>query len=315
MAYISRTVAIVGFGRSGTTWLSDIVSKASGQALLFEPWHPEVLDQSKQLSYRTSYNDVETAELAGFLTNALDKGQPVPWLLRNHLPTAVHEAEAPLTAEIWQQVGILGFKTIRATMMPEWIINNIARRMLFVVRNPLAVVSSIVRRTNFWEYGWPDTYEIFMANAFAGESADIADVHETLLARPAPTSDLEKVALMWAVTHAIAVPRLERAHVPILYYEDLYRQPFEWARKVLDVLGMEERGILPTYLFTPAMTTMRTLHGKGGLQTASGERVPADFFWRDTLSEDEQATVLRIVDDFGVQLYSADAARLRATTS
>lgn len=315
MPDISRTVAIVGFGRSGTTWLSDIVSKASGQALLFEPWHPEVLEGSKRFSYRSSYSDAETVELVNYLARALDKGQPVPWLLRNHLPTAVHEAEPELTAEIWAQIGILGFKTIRATMVPDWIIANIARRMVFVVRHPLAVVSSILRRANFWEYGWPETYDIFVANAFVGAAGEIDGVHETLLSRPPPTTDLEKVALMWAVTHAIAVPRLEQAQVPIVLYENLYRQPFEWARKVLDALGMEDRGILPTYLFTPAMTTMRTLHGRSGLQTASGAPVPADFFWRDTLSGEDQATVLSIVDDFGVELYSSDPSRLRATIS
>jgi hypothetical protein len=312
MPDISSTVAIVGFGRSGTTWLSDIVSKASGRALLFEPWHPEVLGRSTDFSYRSSYTEEETAELVEHLSSALDKRQPVPWLLRNHLPTAVHESEPKLTQQIWDQIGILGFKSIRATLAPDWVIDNIAARLVYVVRNPLAVVASIVRRTNFWEFGWPKTYEIFSENAFACAAPDIADIHDRFRARPAMSSDLEKIAVMWAVTHAVAVPRLEKAGAPIIYYEDLYRRPFESARSVLDVLGMEDRGILPTYLFTPAMTTMRTLHGRTGLQTATGAPVPPDFFWRDTLSAEEQATVLRIVEDFGVELYSADSPRPRA---
>ncbi len=315
MPDISSTVAIVGFGRSGTTWLSDIVSKASGAALLFEPWHPEVLARSTDFSYRSSYTADETAELVEHLSSALDKRQRVPWLLRNHLPTEVHEAEPRLTEEIWSQIGVLGFKTIRGTLAPDWILENIAQRMVYVVRNPLAVVASIVRRTNFWEFGWPKTYEIFGANAFAGASPELDDIQERFRARPSPSTDLEKIAVMWAVTHAVAVPRLERAGAPIINYEDLYRRPFETARRVLDLLGMEDRGILPTYLFTPAMTTMRTLHGRTGLQTATGAPVPADFFWRETLSDEEQATVLEIVDEFGVQLYTADGPRRRAATA
>jgi hypothetical protein len=315
MPDISSTVAIVGFGRSGTTWLSDIVSKASGEALLFEPWHPEVLSRSTDFSYRSSYTEEETAELVEHLSNALDKRQPVPWLLRNHLPTAVHESEPKLTQQIWDQIGVLGFKTIRATLAPDWVLDNIARRLIYVVRNPLAVVASIVRRTNFWEFGWPKTYEIFSENVFAGASSDLDEIREKFRTQPSMSSDLEKIAAMWAVTHAVAVPRLEKAGTPIIYYEDLYRRPFESARKVLDALGMQDRGILPTYLFTPAMTTMRTLHGRTGLQTVTGAPVPPDFFWRDTLSDEEQATVLRIVEDFGVELYSADAARPRAAIS
>ena len=47
----------------------------------------------------------------------------------------------------------------------------------------------------------------------------------------------------------MAVPRLEKAGVPIVFYEDLYRRPFDSARKVLDVLGMENRNSadLPVY--------------------------------------------------------------------
>lgn len=311
----ARTVAIVGFGRSGTTWLSDIVSKASGQALLFEPWHPEVLAKSTQYSYRSSYSEEETAELAGHLSSALNKQQPVPWLLRNHLPTEVHEADPSLTQLIWDQIGVMGFKTIRATLVPDWVLENVAGQMIYVVRHPLAVVASIARRANFWEFGWPKTFEIFSENAFLGASSDLDEVREQFLQRATLSSDLEKIALMWAVTHAISLPRLEASNTPIVYYEDLYRQPFVWARKVLDALGREDHGVLPTYLFTPAMTTMRTMHGRGGLQITRSAVVPADFFWRDTLSEEEQSTVLRIVDDFNVGLYSADTPRPRATIS
>jgi len=306
---VPMTVAILGFGRSGTTWLSDIVSKAAGRALVFEPWHPEVLPESRELSYRSSYTEDETELLRGHLGAVLAKQRRHPWLLRNHLPAPVHEIDPRFVEQVWDEIDVLGFKAIRACMVPEWIVQHVAQRCVFLVRHPLAVVASIVRRSNFWEFGWPDTFDLFVRNALRGTDPVTAEVAETHARRPAPEGVVDRVALMWAITHAIALPRLEHAGIPVLFYEDLYDRPFLWARTALAHLGLDEHGLLPTYLFTPAMTTHRTLHGTGGLYDAGGERIAPDFFWRDTLDGDDQRTILGIVEEFGVDLYAADGSR------
>lgn len=300
------TVAILGFGRSGTTWLSDIVSKAAGRALLFEPWHPEVLPESRDLSYRTSYTAEESEALSGHLRAMLAKQRRNAWLLRNHLPAAVHEIDARFVDQVWDEIEIIGFKAIRASMVPDWVMAHAAQRCVFLVRHPLAVVASIHRRSNFWEFGWPDTFDLFIRNALDRGDPTVEAVAETYARRPAPEGVIDRIALMWAITHAVALPRLERAGIPVLFYEDLYDHPFLWARTALAHLGLGEHGLLPTYLFTPAMTTHRTLHGTGGLYDAGGERIALDFFWRETLDAGEQRTVLGIVEAFGVDLYAAD---------
>jgi hypothetical protein len=308
-------ISILGFGRSGTTWLSDIVSKASGQALLFEPWHPEVMDASRELSYRSAYSEEESTRVARHLVAVLAKEKRVAWLLRNHLPWPLHETDPALIGEIWEQVEILGFKTIRAPMAPDWIVEHFGRRMLYVVRHPLAVVASILRRRNFWEFGWPDTYEIFARNAFAVHDGATAAALEAFERRRPARSDVERIATMWAVTHAVALPKLEKLGIAVLHYEDFYDQPFEAARRALNQLGLEDRGILPTYLFTPAMTTLRTMHGQGGLKETGGASIPPDFFWRDTLTGEDQKLVLDVVADFGVWLYEPDGSKASATIS
>ena len=303
------TVAILGFGRSGTTWLSDIVSKAAGRALLFEPWHPDVLAESRELSYRTSYTEQESEFLAAHLRDTLAKKRRSAWLLRNHLPAPVHEVDPRFVEQVWDEIQVLGFKAIRASMIPEWVVTHAARRCVFLVRHPLAVVASIHRRSNFWEFGWPGTFDLFVRNALHRGDPATEPIAEIYARRPAPEGEVDRIALMWAITHAIALPRLERAGIPVVFYEDLYDRPFMWARTALAHLGLEEHGLLPTYLFTPAMTTHRTLHGTDGLYDARGERIAPDFFWRETLDADDQRTVLETVEAFGVGLYAADGSR------
>ena len=306
-----ENVAVLGFGRSGTTWVSDIISKVAGTAVLFEPWHPEVLPDSEALSYRTTYDGTESEAVLAHLRAALSKQQRVPWLLRNHLPAAVHEVDPRFVEQVWDEVGVLGFKTIRGMMMPDWIVENIAPRAIFIVRHPLAVVASIKRRSNFWEFGWPRTFELFLRNALGGKDPIVAEIRAAVEKRGTGRNDIERVSLMWAVTHAIAVPKMQRVGVPILFYEDLYDDPFRWTRKLLGHLDLESHGILPTYLFTPALTTHRTLHGQGGLRDPGGGRIDPEFFWSDTLSPSEQETVLEVVDAFGVHLYGPDGSRVR----
>lgn len=315
MTLPTDTVSILGFGRSGTTWVSDIVSKASGRAVLFEPLHPEVLDRSRELSYRSEFDEADSRHLRQHLKSVLDKGDRSAWLLRNHLPWPPHEIDAHLTDLIWDEVHVLGFKSIRATLAPDWVVQEFGRRMLFVMRHPLAVVASVSRRANFWEFGWPETYEIFIANSLAAEHQITRRVRDLFESRPAPVSSLERVATMWAITHAVAVPKLDDLGVPIFFYEDLYERPFTTSRKMLSHLGLNSQNLLPTYLFTPAMTTMRTLHGKGALKNQDGSSVPQDFFWQETLEPEEQKQVLEIVEAYGIGLYDPDGSRTRATTN
>jgi len=304
-----KWATILGFGRSGTTWLSDIVSKSLGAAILFEPLHPEVLPDSQGLSYRSELSPSESGALLNHLTNLLEKQNRSPWLLRNHLPGRVHEIDPGLNALIWREVDIIGMKSIRAALAPAWVAQNIGSNVVFIVRHPLAVVSSILRRENFWEFGWPRTWEVFIANALSGRSTEISRTRELYESSKAPEALLDRVATMWAITHAIAIPQVHRLGLLVTFYEDLYQSPFRESKEVLGYLGHEGAGVMPQHLFTPSMTTMRTLHGQRGLKTSGGLSVPASFFWKETLSRDEQRRVLDIVDAYGVHLYRADGTK------
>ena len=165
---IKNKIIILGFGRSGTPWLSDIISKTLGGLILFEPLHPKVLSNSKEIAYSKINEDKQSLQLIKHLNNVLENNNRSDWLLRNHIPYKIEEMGQDYFNLIWDYCRIIGFKSIRANHMIEWIYHNISKDIIFVTRHPSAVIASILRREKnghkFWEFGWPRTYEIFINN-------------------------------------------------------------------------------------------------------------------------------------------------------
>lgn len=327
---IERPIVILGFGRSGTTWLSDIVSKATGQLILFEPLHWSVIDGidppypgfhprlseaplAREFGYISSITYEARAEfLKDYFDDVLNKRWQRPWLLRNHVMTkerSMENLDPSFLKLLWDECSVLGFKEIRANFIIKWLQKELNPRIVFVIRHPLAVVSSLKKRLNFWEFGWSATYGRFMeqiknSNYRLYEIANrMSPVEEVKSGKEEEEYEkIKKYAIMWAITHAIAIPTLDKLNLPLWYYEDFYQNPFSESRKLLKYLGYERAHIHPSHLFTPAMTTLKTLHGLRETESQVAEKGSA-FFWESSLSEKEADLVMSVVEFFDIDLY------------
>jgi hypothetical protein len=298
-------IVILGFGRSGTTWVSDIVSKIYGGLILFEPFHPSVTDRSKQFSYLTITDDENSAILKEYFENLLNKKHRKNWLLRNHIPTRIEDADPEFINLIWKECSIVGFKEIRSNFIIPWLKDNLNAKIIFIIRNPLAVVSSIKNRLNFWEFGWQETFQIFLEKTIYNDYYKKHKISSCIDILKRFKSDIEKVGFMWAITHAIVLPELKKQNIPIFYYEDFYKNPFSTVRTLFRYLGEDQIGMHPSYLFTPSMTTLKTIHGLKNMDQKLNFK-NLSFFWEETLSRKEVDLVLDIVSLFGINIYNND---------
>jgi hypothetical protein len=293
---------ILGFGRSGTTWISDIISKVTGSLILFEPLHPSVTDLSRNFSYSAVANKDDSIILKDYLENVLNKRHRKMWLMRNHVPTPLENVSHNFLEVLWEECSVIGFKEIRANFMIPWLRSNLNAKIIFVVRHPLAVVSSILKRSNFWEFGWPDTYELFLEKTIYNSCYKDHEISTCIDLIQSAKTTLEKITVMWAVTHAIALPELKKLNLPFFYYEDIYCDPFSSIRNMFRYLGYNQIKLHPSYLFTPSMTTLKTIHGLYSME----ERILSKnlaFFWERILSEKEIGTVMDIVGHFRIHVY------------
>lgn len=299
------SVAILGFGRSGTTWISDIVSKVTGRLVLFEPLHPAASALGKRFTYSRG-GAAATDPLAKYLDDVLGGRVRAKWLLRNHLPVALDEVSEEFVDAIWRECAIAGFKEIRANFMIPWIARNLDVRIVFVMRHPLAVMASLKRRVRFFEeFGWDEHAMMFVERVFLNEEYSATAVPGALRRFLRARTDLERWAIMWAATHAVALADLACLGLPVFHYERFYEEPYAATRDLLRFLGCADLCIHPSHLFVPSMTTNRTLHGlRDGEERIAREG--ASLFWEGVLTREEIDSTMEIVQSFGIRSYSED---------
>ena len=155
---MNRPIIILGLGRSGTTWLSDIISKYSGGMVLFEPMHPGTYPASHHILYK---DKIATVDAIDHISGVLNKDIRSPWLLRNHLNSDVDVVDPFYVKSLWDKCAVIGFKSIRLNSSFIDIVQFYDARLIYIIRHPLAVISSIVNRPNFWEdIGWKKHWKL-----------------------------------------------------------------------------------------------------------------------------------------------------------
>lgn len=300
-----KNIIVLGFGRSGTTWIADIISKITGQLILFEPIHPSVTKLAAKLSYSTINGNGDSESLSEllkkFYENVLIKKHRKKWLMRNHVPDKLENISDSFLDTLWGECSIAGFKEIRANFLIEWFLQKLDAKIVFIMRHPGATISSIKGRSNFWEFGWPGTYKLFLEKTIYHKYYKDHPIANYVEVVERANTYAENCAIMWAITHAIALPELARLKLPIFFYENFYDFPFSSSRTLMRYLNYNNVDIHPSYLFTPSMTTLRTIHGIRIMEEERKRRGMA--FFEEKLSNQELHDIMEIVRTFGITYY------------
>ena len=298
----NQPIVVLGFGRSGTTWIADIISKSLGKLILFEPIHPSVTDIAEELAY-SSISDNITNKLISLYNNIFNQNHRKMWLLRNHVPDRLENISGDFLELLWNKCEIGGIKEIRANFLIDWYLKNMDAKIVFIIRHPCATVSSIKGRPNFWEFGWPRTYEIFLQKTIFSQTYKNHPIQNNINLIKSVKSYEEKIAIMWAITHAISLPKMKELNLPVIIYENLYDDPFNVSRELLTYLGYPQAPIHPSYLFTPSMTTLKTIHGIKDLEERKKKK-GWSFFWEERLTDNDVKAIMHIVNEFGIDIFN-----------
>ena len=301
-AVVKNPIIVLSFGRSGSTWVSDIISKNLGGLLLFEPLHPETCPFPQRACYADGSDPAFSVELERFLSEILDRRHRNRWLLRNHLFSPLEAVSPAFVDMVWEESPVLGFKEIRANFLIEWLIDHFDARVVYLVRHPAAVVASLRRRKNFWnEFGFETHWRLFQDHVVRNpRHLQALAPYRQIIDRA--QSQVERETVMWAVSHKLASEALRRRGLPIFRYEDFYEHPFPTTRALIRHLGGDPAAIHPAHIFVPSMTTIRTVHGL----TSSESDFAAKgwgIFWDDILSPAEFDGVMALVQAFDIQDY------------
>lgn len=287
---VEDTIVVTGSPRSGTTWLSELLRELPGYKMLNEPLHLKSAPETKQLDnldWRTHVSpNADFPELESLLRRALTGrvGTTWKWRLKDSNPIRQlmqHTRQRKLLV-----------KLIRAGRMLPWVTQRFpVRAVVSTFRHPCAVVAS---QLNFgWEVHhlpesgrlqqtlgqFPDAIE----NRYGGILAEI-DTPAGLL------------AAVWCIDTYLTLRQPVYRPWIVTTYEDLLERREAEMNRIFDALDAPVPEGLRAQFDEPSHSAADDL--------SVGETEKQLTKWRDRLDNGQIDTVLRIVEKFGLDLYT-----------
>jgi len=216
----SKPRLIAGYGRSGTTWVQDVMATANSLRTVFEPLHPDAIHEAGKYAHAFRTSGDEDLELYEFLQQyfcgdfhslwvdyrvRLDlilpsSGDLKSWRSYVRCLRRIREAGT----DYFRYRGQRSFenrivKLVRANMMLSWLKINFDARIVLLVRHPAAVVLSQMNSPKIWK---PHSrIARYRADTRLLDELDVRTrqlIFENL-------DELEAVTLSWCIENAISV--------------------------------------------------------------------------------------------------------------
>lgn len=200
-----NSILLASSGRSGSTWISELLVQGGQLRFLFEPLHPRWV-KGFQNSPPRIYLDPDHADskMAGLIGDVL-RGKTInPWIDQHN---QFRNSQRRL------------IKCIRANLALPWIRQNYpAVKIIYLVRNPVAQSSSASRG------GWYETKHD--ALDFVRSYPEL-ESYACLIddAASFATTPFTNAIRFWCLENLVVLKELDESDVHFIYYEDALGDP------------------------------------------------------------------------------------------
>jgi hypothetical protein len=274
---INKTILIDGVGRSGTTWLAEILADLLSYRQIFEPFKPENVQIFKDFPYKgyipPNYKNDEYFKIFKKILSGEVKNK---WVDQDN--------------RVFRPKGRI-VKSIRSSFYLKWIKNNFPEiPIVFMIRHPCAVVLSRAKM------GWSENeLDLFLKQELLVRDhlesyIPIIERAETLI---------QKNACIWCIQNLIAFSTMEQKDWIVIAYEDLFKNPQEQINRILSYIGIDKK------------FKVDKLGKKYSLQTFKDSAVVVESnpleAWRKRLPQEDLNDILSIVKSFSLDnIYGID---------
>ena len=266
------TIVVAGSGRSGTTWLAQMINFANDFRLVFEPFHSRKVKEwegSNSRQYiKENDNDPQIRSvvgkiLRGDIRNTWADGYNRKFLCKKRI-----------------------VKDIRANLMLRYIQKNFPESpILFLVRHPCAVALSRMRLG--WDR-WDTDLTMFLSQEPLMED-HLGDFKKEL---KNCTDPFEREILFWAVENYVPLRQFSPGEILVVSYERLVMESEKEIDRIFSYLFMDYDERVWKSVHRNARTTWRERP-----ITNREERVAE---WKHKLKDDEIKKALEILGIFGL---------------
>lgn len=275
---LGKSIVVAGTGRSGTTWLADLIASQISCRTLFEPFHNEYVPGYRGFYYfQYMKPDLANSAFHKFAQDILTGDVRNRWI--------DHQNE-----RIFPKYRLI--KEIRLNLSLNWLHHNFPQvPILFLVRHPCAVVQSRM------EWGWATDQDI---EPFLLQSDLVSDyLSEYLELIRNANSDEEKHAIIWSISNLVPLRQFKPGELKIVYYENLCTQPELELPEIFRTIGQRYEPSMVRRSRRPSMTTRST-----SAVVAGNKKI---VLWKNSLSSVQIERILNVVKAFRLDHLYGDS--------
>ena len=272
---VRRSVFLAGDGRSGTTWLSEIINCDHHYRYMFEPFHPTFVPLVKHFRFfqylRPDNRDEAFLGPARRIVSGAYRASRVDSLNNRRIATR------RLIKDIFSNL-FLKWLNVQFPGMP----------LILVVRHPCAVAAS---KMKLKEWIWSVNPSDFL------DQPDLMSDHlepfRGLIEKT--TDDFDQQILHWCLTHYVPLRQFRRGEIHVVAYEHLCERREEEIRRLFDFVGRAqvpgalEASVKPSATITQDSAVVRKTDLVSG--------------WLDKITPEQRRRACAIMEAFGLKLY------------
>lgn len=277
----STAVMLAGKGRSGTTWMADVINYNNDYRFIFEPFHPEKVEMCRHFGKRKYLRPESEDPL--FL-------QTVDAILRGNIRSAWTDSRNRRFLLADKRL----IKAVRANLFLKWLKVNFPQvPIIFAMRHPCAVVSSAMR------WGWVPALPLLM------QQTELVEDFLEPFVDPINSAqdDFEQHVFGWCIEHYVVLRQFQPGKLHLLFYENLCDNPEEEIDRIFDFLGKEYDERVMKKIRQPSRTTIR----QNRELIASGKDLLDG--WRKYISREQIRRCVEILEVFGLDQVYTDSSK------
>lgn len=280
-----EVVWIIGDGRSGTTWVSDIINYDNRFRELFEPFHPDWVHQMSFLQYHQYIRPFNGSEKFNAIAGKVFSG--------NFYHPRIDRTSRKLLYD-----GLL-LKDISTNLFAYHVHQKFKNvKIALLVRNPFAVAVSKYKKK---KWNWMNEPERFLEQKFLYQ--DHLKPFEYIIREVANDDDyIVKQVLIWCVINYVPLKQFKKSELCVIFYENLVMNPNVETARIINELGLGSTAkpvkIPQSLIDKPSIVSdQRTVPFSQTLNS-----------WREEISEIQYKKGLEILEYFGFgELYDPNS--------
>ena len=317
----SNPLIVAGSGRSGTTWIVDVLAEANNLRTIFEPLNSFFVPEARIFANCYVRENAHEPELKGFMGKVI-KGE------YHNLWIDIRCNKANLIPSLSQMTSLNGLydfgafykvflrrsrkyireksfapitKLIRANLMLDWIEKNFNARILFLVRHPGAVVASQIAASkakdgSVWDFNGPDKQGIL--SQYKNDEQlrkDYLDKYYEIF-----SENLSPVAghtLIWCVENILPIYNRQKKKRYVFFYEDIVNNPEKEFNHMVKILGLERKPD-SSIILRPSQQASREMKNNSSKENQLTR-------WMKSFNQQQLGEMDRILKFFKVTTYNA----------